>query len=211
MRFMALDSKYFDSIRIRSGKKAQAAKPDVPECQWEGCNKPGTHKAPAGRGNEGQYLHFCIDHVREYNKNFNYFSDLTPEQIAKFQKDATTGHRPTWSAASNASNAKARPSADFSRIRSGSAASVNRLRDPYNLFNERRAAVPRQRKLKTLEAKAFATLGLDGNATSADIKAKYKELVKMHHPDANGGDRSSEERFRDVLQAYNLLKAAGFC
>lgn len=205
---MALDSKYFDSIRIRSGKKAQAAKPDVPECQWEGCDKPGTHKAPAGRGHEGQYLHFCIDHVREYNKNFNYFSGLTPEQIAKFQKEATTGHRPTWSAASNS---KTRPSADFSRIRSGSAASLNRLRDPYNLFAEQRTAAPRQRKLKTLEAKAFVTLGLDVNATSTDIKTKYKELVKTHHPDANGGDRSSEERFREVLQAYNLLKTAGFC
>ena len=67
------------------------------------------------------------------------------------------------------------------------------------------------RKLKPLEAKALATLGLAAAATSDDIKTEYKALVKKHHPDANGGDRTSEERFRDVVQAYQLLKTAGLC
>jgi DnaJ-class molecular chaperone len=70
---------------------------------------------------------------------------------------------------------------------------------------------PRARKLKTLEAKAFDTLGLSAGATGEDIKSAYKMLVKKHHPDANGGDRGSEERFRAVIQAYQLLKQAGFC
>ena len=65
--------------------------------------------------------------------------------------------------------------------------------------------------MKTLETKAFETLGLDGSAGSDDIKTRYKALVKKHHPDANGGDRSSEERFRAVVQAYQLLKQSGFC
>lgn len=204
---MTTTSKLFDSIRISSNKKKKV-EPEVPQCQWEGCNKPGTHRAPAGRNHEGHYLHFCIDHVREYNKNFNYFSGLTDEDIAKFQKDALTGHRPTWKAGINAS--AARTSADFSKIRSGSAAYQNRVNDPLHMFSQRRNT-PAPRKLKTLEAKAFVTLGLEVNATSDDIKAKYKALVKIHHPDANGGDRSSEERLREVLQAYNLLKQAGFC
>ncbi|EJF91519.1 J domain-containing protein [Bartonella tamiae] len=204
---MATTSKLFDSIRISANKKKQA-EPQAQQCQWEGCEKPGIHRAPAGRNREGQYLHFCINHVREYNKNFNYFSGLKDDDIAKFQKDALTGHRPTWSAGVNAAAKKT--SADFSKIRSGSAAYQNRVRDPFNVFTQRRAnAAPR--KLKTLEAKAFVTLGLEAGATSDDIKAKYKVLVKLHHPDANGGDRSSEERFREVLQAYNLLKTAGFC
>ncbi|WP_245301396.1 J domain-containing protein, partial [Agrobacterium tumefaciens] len=67
------------------------------------------------------------------------------------------------------------------------------------------------RKLKTLEAKAFDTLGLSSSAKQEDIKRRYKELVKKHHPDANGGDRGSEERFRAVVQAYQLLKQSGFC
>ena len=70
---------------------------------------------------------------------------------------------------------------------------------------------PQARKLKSLESKAFDTMGLHANATSAEIKSRYKELVKKHHPDANGGDRGSEERFRAVIQAYQLLKQNGFC
>ncbi len=209
---MTLNSKYFDNIRIRSKKKADA-KPATPCCQWDGCDKPGTHRAPVGRMREGEYFRFCIDHVREYNKNFNYFSGLTDGDIAKFQKDAITGHRPTWSTAAN-SAPKARSSPDVAKMRSGSAAYHNRLRDPFNLFKEAKAQAAGegpQRKPRTLEIKALATLGLDANSTGVTIKARYKELVKLHHPDANGGDRGSEERFRDVIQAYQLLKQAGFC
>ncbi|RCL02272.1 MAG: Heat shock protein DnaJ [Candidatus Tokpelaia sp. JSC189] len=203
---MSINSKYFDSIRIRSGKKR--SKPDTPQCQWERCEKSGTHRAPAGRNQEGQYLHFCIDHVREYNKNFNYFSGFSNSEIIKFQKDSIIGHRPTWKTSSE--NA-ARASQHFSHLRSGSASYQNRLRYSFNLFNEQAPARPRQRKLKTLETKAFAILGLEEGVSSTKIKAKYKALVKLHHPDSNGGDRSSEDRFREVLQAYNLLKQAGFC
>lgn len=92
---MTITSKLFDSIRISSNKK-QKAEAEAQKCQWEGCEKVASHKAPAGRNHEGQYLHFCIDHVRAYNKNFNYFSGLSDKDIAKFQKDALTGHRPTW-------------------------------------------------------------------------------------------------------------------
>ena len=67
----------------------------------------------------------------------------------------------------------------------------------------------RQRKLKQLEAKSLETLGLAANAKSDAIKARYKELVKQHHPDANGGDRSSEDRLAEVIQAYKLLRQAG--
>ena len=75
-------------------------------------------------------------------------------------------------------------------------------RHPFNLFGGTEYAQARPRKPKVLEAKALETLGLDEKATGADIKARYKELVKRHHPDANGGDRGSEDRFRDVIQAY---------
>ena len=40
------------------------------------------------------------------------------------------------------------------------------------------------------------------------IKARYKELVKRLHPDANGGDRSSETRLQDVIVAYKTLMSA---
>ena len=95
-------SSLFDSIRVgnRSSKKKKE-EPVKQVCQWEGCDKPGTHKAPMGRNREGQYLWMCIDHVRDYNKNFNYFSGLDDDAIAKFQKEAITGSRPTWQMGTN--------------------------------------------------------------------------------------------------------------
>lgn len=212
---MKLDSKYFDSIRSSKrkgkGKAGPKAKPTAPTCQWDGCEKKGEHRAPVGRDAEGEYFMFCVDHVREYNKGYNYFSGLSDGEIARYQKEALTGHRPTWTVGVN-KTAKANP--EQSTARSGSAAAYANMRDPFRLLNEGVNAgrpQPRKRKLKTLEAKAFDTMGLAGTATSDDIKTRYKALVKQHHPDANGGDRGSEERFRAVIQAYQLLKQAGFC
>jgi DnaJ-domain-containing protein 1 len=67
------------------------------------------------------------------------------------------------------------------------------------------------RPIRNAERKAFDTLGLEVDADAAEIKARFKELVKRHHPDANGGDRSTEERLVAVIQAYNYLKSAKFC
>ncbi|MDR6432857.1 J domain-containing protein [Brucella pseudogrignonensis] len=210
---MTTNSKFFDSIRIRPKKEAEK-KSSGPCCQWDGCDKPGTHRAPVGREREGEYLRFCVDHVREYNKNFNYFSGLNDSDISKFQKDAITGNRPTWSTTSNPTGST-RTSPDMAKRRSGSAAYQNRMRDPFGFVKDAKnntgTAKAVQRKPRTLEVKALGTLGLDANSTSDMIKSRYKELVKQHHPDANGGDRGSEERFREVIQAYQLLKTAGFC
>ena len=87
---MASNSDLFEKIRIkpRGAKKREEEERAANECAWEGCSRPGTHKAPMGRNREGQYLNFCIDHVREYNKNFNYFSGLSDEQVAKYQKES---------------------------------------------------------------------------------------------------------------------------
>jgi curved DNA-binding protein CbpA len=201
------NSKYFEKIRIRPDQRAET-NAHGPRCQWDGCCEAGTHRAPVGRMKEGEYFRFCIDHVREYNKGYNYFSGLSDTQIARFQKEALTGHRPTWTIGLNATTAQVAP--DMARRRSGTAGYYHRVQDPFGFFNAA-PNPPRERKLKTLEAKALETLGLDAKATGADIKARYKHLVKRHHPDANGGNRDSEDRFRDVIQAYRLLKQAGFC
>ena len=56
------------------------------------------------------------------------------------------------------------------------------------------------------ERKALHVMGLGPDATLEDVKAKYKALVKQHHPDANGGDRSTEDRLIEIIKAYNYLK-----
>src|SRR5512143_1317235 len=92
---MKLDSKFFDRLRVKPDEN-RLLRDACPECEAPGCKEPGLYPAPKGRGFEGQYHRFCLDHVREYNKSYNYFSGLPDEAVAKHQKDDTIGHRPTW-------------------------------------------------------------------------------------------------------------------
>ena len=206
---MKLDSPLFNRIRVKPEVDARP-RGGAPVCQWPECNLEGTHRAPKGRSREREYWRFCLDHVREYNHSYNYFAGMSDEAVARYQKDAVTGHRPTWKM--GLAGASTRSSPDMAQMRSGRAGYYNRMRDPFDLFKgPKDPREARERKAKPLEAKALETLGLDTKATGKDIKARYKELVKRHHPDANGGDRGSEDRFRDVLQAYRVLKQAGLC
>lgn len=207
---MKLDSKYFDTIRV-GGKRGPRPQPETPECAWEGCHKPGLHKAPLGRDFEGQYVRFCVDHVRQYNKSYNYFSGLEDDDIQRFMKDALTGHRPTWTMGRNGStpgNPARAATAKRARRWSGG------VRDPFELFgsDDQRPDIEKHRpKVRSLEAKAFETLDLSTSASNEEVRNRYKTLVKRLHPDANGGDRGTEDRLREVIQAYKLLKQSGFC
>ena len=174
-----------------------------------GCDAGGTHKAPKGRAQEGEYFWFCLDHVREYNKSYNYFSGMNDAAIQAFQRDASIGHRPTWQMGVNAK-------ADETPVRGRRAGRVQLVggrKDPFRLFGDgfQAGPGPERRKVHNMEARSLSTLGLDKSATAAEIKARYKLLVKRHHPDANGGDRSLEDRLREIIQAYSYLKSVGFC
>ena len=204
---MKSDSSIFDSIRIKPEKTTRKVARSERACEHPGCERPGEHRAPKGRGREGEYFHFCIDHVREYNKTYNYFNGMGDDDVASYQKDALTGHRPTWKMGDRHATAEHR-----ARTASRNAGYSGRMRDPYRVFGRDGNAGPdrsRERKVMPLEQKAYDTLDLDPSATKSDVKARYKALVKKHHPDANGGDRSSEERLRQIIQAYNTLKNAG--
>ncbi len=205
---MASNSDIFDKIRIkpRGAKKKEQEARAANTCAWEGCDKPGAHKAPMGRNREGQYLNFCLDHVRQYNKNFNYFSGLNDDEIAKYQKENVTGHRPTWKMGTRKPDEPVRE--DRLRATPGWHANV---RSRYTADGKRVTSGGGPRKLKRLEEKALRDLGLPANASADHITKKYKALVKQHHPDANGGDRSTEDRLRQIIQSYKHLKQAGLC
>jgi hypothetical protein len=206
---MNLNSKYFDRIRINPNG------PDLrethgPACDWADCKEQGTHRAPKGRFKEGQYFRFCLDHVRAYNKSYNYFAGMGDDDVIAYQRSAATGHRPTWNMGVNKAGVEP---PDPERARYSWADS---FADPFGIFgggNAKKAASPEpaRRPLKNLERKSFAALDLEGGEDASEIKARYKTLVKRLHPDANGGDRSSEDRLRQIIQAYHYLKSAGFC
>jgi DnaJ domain len=206
---MKLESKFFDRLRVKPDEN-RLLRDTCPKCEWEGCDEPGLYPAPKGRGLEGQYHRYCLDHVREYNKGYNYFAGLPDEDVVQHQKSDAVGHRPTWfvgvnSSSKNRARRGSRPGAHAHRFET---------QDPFGLFGDHApggrtpGAAPR-RPLKRLERKAMRQLNLDDNATKADIKTRFKELVKRLHPDHNQGDRSSEDKLREVIQAYNYLRQAG--
>lgn len=127
---MRLDSKYFDRIRTRRKRGEPEAAPSMPTCQWDGCDKPGAHKAPVGRNAEGQFFLFCFEHVKDYNKGYNYFSGLSDGDIARYQKEAITGHRPTWTVGVNKAAGGGPLHSD---IRSGA---HSRMRDPFGFVSK---------------------------------------------------------------------------
>ncbi|HVU41031.1 MAG: J domain-containing protein [Xanthobacteraceae bacterium] len=207
---MSTNSPLFDRIRVKPGQDRRL-RTDLPGCQWPGCGDPATHRAPKGRLRASEYWRFCLEHVREYNSTYNFFAGMSDDAVAKYQKDDITGHRPTWKMGSLGGKRSSASRADFRPP--GWAGE-----DPFGLFGETAAASGRHarpasegRKILNAQRRALEVLGLEPDAKRADIKAKFKVLVKRHHPDANGGDRGFEDRLREIIAAYNYLKSAGFC
>ncbi|QIB33259.1 J domain-containing protein [Ancylobacter pratisalsi] len=206
---MKFDSPIFDRIRVKPNRD-RTVKAEGPVCEWHGCTHPATHRAPKGRDREGQFWRYCFDHVRAYNQSYNYFSGMPDEDVMAYQKDAMTGHRPTWKMGSRGAGA-AREAHARQHQPEGFA-------DPFGMFGEMGGTArpepepPREnRMIRNAERRAFESLGVEISATPQEIKARFKILVKKYHPDANGGDISTEDRLRDVIQAYNHLKNAGYC
>ncbi len=202
---MKLDSKYFDKIRIKPGpNKKEPAAPVA--CEWPGCVKPSRHKAPKGRGSEGQFHNYCTQHVQEYNKTYNYFEGMKDNDVAGFQKDAQTGHRPTWKLGQNAAAANNA----YANI-NGMRRKARNVNDPFAAFASAQEAAKPSRSLRRGELKALNVLGLDENATAEMAKTQYKTLVKRLHPDANNGSRENEDTLKAVIHAYDTLRSSGFC
>jgi hypothetical protein len=197
---MKFDSPLFDKVRVKPDKDRRK-KTGGPACEWAGCKEIATNRAPKGKQNDKDYWRFCLAHTREYNQSYNFFAGMNDAAVLAYQKDALTGHRPTW------------------KMGTGKRASRPNLRgtgtDPFGLFGEgmraeQQARAEAARPIRNAERKALDTLGLDVGATPQQVKMRFKELVKRHHPDANGGDRSTENRLIEVIKSYNYLKSVGF-
>ena len=193
--------KFGYDIRVKPPKEEEAQRQRDRVCEWEGCARKGEHKAPKSRDNVHEYQWLCLDHVREFNKSWNFFDGMDDGEVRKFQKDSAMGHRPTWKLGDKA----AHPGAQRGFQQDPE--------DPFRLFERTRkqtnAPNPRRKLPKQVED-AFFTLGLRPPSSPKSIRNKYKELVKKFHPDANQGETVYEERLKRIIEAYQNLKSAGF-
>ena len=190
----------------KSVRKTEAPSANLRVCEHPGCAEAGEFRAPRSRENLSQYRWFCLEHVREYNSRWNYYAGMQEAEIEAHTRADVTWRRPTWPLGS--------------RGKRRGAPTYDALNDPYGLFDEmdilggrdeakRRATQRRARNpLTNVEQDALEVLDLQWPVTMGDVKTRYKALAKLHHPDANGGDRDAEERLKDINRAYSTLKGS---
>jgi DnaJ domain len=196
---MNLKSHLFDRIRVKP-QMEDARRPGHTRCQVPGCSQAGEFRAPMGRFREGQYFCFCLDHVREYNLTYNYFSGMSAEAIARFRRDALVSHRPTWTMGVFRGEGS---HCDAEEVSCGADNTPGMRRTNFQRYSCERP----QSRYGVAALKALDQLGLDDSVDMVAIKSRYKDLVKRLHPDANAGDRSNEDKLREIIRAYNYLKS----
>ena len=162
-------------------------------CDWNNCKELGEYKAPVERDNSKKFRMLCLKHVKEFNKNWNYFSGMNDNQIMNFLKSDMTWHKPTQSFSS---------SDNFFKVLWN-----NTLKDEFDSkkiksdFNHMR-----QFKFDNKDIKAFEILGLSVGMKWMKIHEKFKTLVKKFHPDMNLGNKKYEEKLKLITLAYTQLK-----
>lgn len=173
----------------------------------DGCDNPGEFRAPpeqVRRAGDGppQWRWLCLEHVRTFNAQYNFFKGMDAEEIAAAQRPYAGWERETRAFSSAAATGTPPPRwSDFS--------------DPLDAIGARfraRMAEARERAdgkpLSSDDRRALRTLGLGGDADRKTLRVRYTELVRRYHPDHNGGDRAHEKALQEVIAAYTHLRKA---
>ncbi len=192
-------------MRIKPDAARAEPKTKLRPCARPGCEAEGGFKVTRSRDRLGEYIWLCLGHAREHNETWDFFRGMDEKDIESFRNDAITGHRPTWPLGKRAARMQNPFGGGFG------------VEDGHGTFEKDAdsagAAGPHvrrpERTLTRLQMQSLDVLRLPHGATLIEIKARYKELVKRFHPDANGGDRGAEERLKQVIKAYGVLRASG--
>ena len=182
-------------IRIKPDVKAA---PRIRVCEREGCAEEATCHVTKSRKNLTERIWLCLNHAREHNEHWDFFEGMSERDIERFRIDAVTGHRPTWPLGKRGAPIP-NPYGSF------------HFDSAFGDFATEEKPKPR-RPVHTISGpirQSLDVMGLGESATLQEIKSRYKELVKRFHPDANGGDRGAEERLKQVIKAYAVLRASG--
>ena len=162
-------------------------------CDWKNCREIGEYKAPVEKDNSKKYRLLCLDHVKEFNKNWNYFSGMNDDQVIEFLKSDMIWHKPTQSFSS---------SDNFFKVLWN-----NTLKDDFDKekFHSDLNHM-RQFRYNNKDIKAFEILGISVGSKWESIYKKFKILVKKFHPDMNSGNKKFEEKLKSITLAYTQLK-----
>ena len=178
------------------------------KCEAEGCREPGEFRAPGERPHgfdgPGDSRWFCLDHVRAFNSEYDWFNGMTPDEIIEAQSPINGWRRDTRAFRADAGVDGVPRWADFDDPLDAIGARASELRARAAGWQAYARFTPRERE-------ALGVMGLDPQADRKRLRSRYSELVRKYHPDRNGGDRTHEGRLQSVVEAYQLLrKAAAF-
>lgn len=188
-----------DKKRKKTGRRGMSGAFDTADkaCDYPGCKEKAAFRAPKSPDLLDEFFWFCKDHIREYNLKWNFFQGTTDEEFQKFlDKDRV------WE----------RETKPFSRQGDGNAWARLGVNDPMALLGEKATQNPGRpssaatRKLPATERKAVEILDARDTMSKTEIRKVYKGLIKVLHPDMNGGDRSHEEQLQEVVWAWEQLK-----
>ena len=162
-------------------------------CEWKNCNEAGRFKAPAEKDNSKNFRWLCEDHIKIFNKKWNYFDGMSQNEIVNFIKSDLTWHRPTQKFAS---------SDNFFNILWN-----NALGDKFNIFKENGSThINNFNKLCEKDKDAFIIMDLELNSDWSTVQKKFKTLVKKFHPDKHSGNKQYEDKLKKITLAYSHLK-----
>ena len=162
-------------------------------CAWENCFEIGEYKAPTEKDNSKKYKLLCLAHIKEFNKNWNYFSDMSETEIFDFLKSDMTWHKPTQSFSS---------SDNFFQILWNNALN-DELKSKYFIDEQKNF---KKYNFNNNDIKAFSVLGVSVGLKWSKVQEKFKKLVKKFHPDMNAGNKKYEDKLKVITLAYTQLK-----
>ena len=161
-------------------------------CDWDHCNEQGSYKAPIERDNSRKYRLLCLEHVKIFNKKWNYFANMNDQEIEYFVKSDLTWHKSTKSFGS---------SENFFNILWN-----NALEDKLNIFKSSGFKEFKKTKFTDTDRDALDIMDLKYDTKWEEIQKKFKYLVKKYHPDKNLGSKKYEDKLKKITLAYSQLK-----
>ena len=155
-------------------------------CSNPECKELGLYPAPKSRDKLREYLYFCINRIRNFNKSWNYFEGLSENELEVEIRKSVTWDRPSWKFGTKNLNY------DF-----GTA---------FREFENKKSANNKKVIDKKLE-KALKILGLNSDSNLTEVKTRYKSLAKKWHPDVQNENKSKnkEDKFINITNAYKII------
>ena len=162
-------------------------------CEANNCKKVGICKAPLEKDNSKNFKWLCEEHIKLFNKNWNYFEGMSQSEIENFIKSDLTWHRPTQQFGSID---------NFFNILWN-----NILSDKFKFFKEEESIhINNNKKLCEKDKDAFRIMELEFSTDWTNIQKKFKTLVKKFHPDKHSGNKQYEDKLKKITLAYSHLK-----